>query len=185
MQALGLIETRGFLAAIECADIMLKTAHVKLVERIFTGGGLVTIIVSGDVGAVKAAVETGAEAVGKIGRLLLISRHIIPRPHDAIDNILGQSNAAAERMAEETAPIAANADPEPTSLKNFHKKEIDAFVQRFGLEHSINALGTLPVVKLRNLAREYKNLDIAGRGISKANKELLLQTLAGYYRKGE
>jgi len=185
MQALGLIETRGFLAAIEGADIMLKTAQVKLVERTFTGGGLVTIIITGDVGAVKVAVEAGASAVGKISHSLLISQHVIPRPHDTIDNIVGQANSAEAWETGEVTAIALDEDPAPTSLKNFHKEEIDAFVQRFGLEHSVKALGSLPVVKLRNLAREYKELDIAGRTISKANKELLLQTLAGYYRKGE
>ncbi|WP_252236384.1 BMC domain-containing protein [Clostridium sp. CH2] len=89
MQALGLIETRGLLAAIEGADTMLKSADVSIVEKTYVGGGLVSIAVTGDVGAVKAAVEAGVAAVKKLDSKLLISEHVIPRPHDELDNIIG------------------------------------------------------------------------------------------------
>ncbi|WP_252254310.1 BMC domain-containing protein [Clostridium sp. ZBS12] len=89
MQALGLIETRGLLAAIEGTDTMLKSADVSILEKTYVGGGLVSIAVTGDVGAVKAAVEAGVAAVKKLDSKLLISEHVIPRPHDELDNIIG------------------------------------------------------------------------------------------------
>ena len=82
-QALGLIETVGFVAALEAADAMLKAANVKLTSRNYAGGGLVEVEVKGDVGAVKAAVDTGAEAAKKVGEL--VSVHIIPSPHKELD----------------------------------------------------------------------------------------------------
>lgn len=88
MQALGFIETKGLLAAIESADAMLKAANVSLYDRTFTGGGLVTITVIGDVGAVKASVDAGAAAVMNLGQELLISVHVIPRPHEEVDRMM-------------------------------------------------------------------------------------------------
>ena len=88
MQALGMIETRGTLAAIEAVDVMLKAADVVLSGRTLVGGGLVTVCVSGDVGAVKASVDAGEAAVLHLGKDLLISRHVIPRPDAAIAGIL-------------------------------------------------------------------------------------------------
>ena len=85
-QALGLVETRGLVAAIEAADSMLKAAHVELVGSERIGSGLVTIMVQGDVGAVKAAVEAGASAASKLGEL--IAMHVIPRPHAEVGQIL-------------------------------------------------------------------------------------------------
>jgi ethanolamine utilization protein EutM len=85
-QSLGLIETVGLAAATEAADAMVKAANVELVARQQPGGGLITIIVRGDVGAVQAAVDAGAAAARRIGRV--ISAHVIPRPHDEIENIL-------------------------------------------------------------------------------------------------
>ncbi|AZR72302.1 ethanolamine utilization protein EutM [Anoxybacter fermentans] len=87
LQALGLIETRGLVGAIEAADAMVKAANVNLVKYEKVGGGLVTVMVRGDVGAVKAATEAGAEAAQRIGEL--ISVHVIPRPHDDIEKIVG------------------------------------------------------------------------------------------------
>ena len=88
MQALGFIETKGLLAAIESADAMLKAANVSLYDRTFTGGGLVTITVIGDVGAVKASVDAGAAAVMNLGQELLISVHVLPRPHEEVDRMM-------------------------------------------------------------------------------------------------
>ncbi len=85
-EALGLIETRGLVGSIEAADAMVKAAKVTLIGRERVGGGLVTVMVRGDVGAVKAAVESGAEAVRKVGEL--ISVHVIPRPHEEVESIL-------------------------------------------------------------------------------------------------
>ena len=98
MQALGLIETKGLIAATESADAMLKAAAVNLLEKTYVGGGLVSIAITGDVGAVKAAVEAGGAAVRKIDEKLLISQHIIPRPHEELSSII----VATETEQEET-----------------------------------------------------------------------------------
>ena len=85
-KALGLIETRGMVAAIEAADAMVKAANVRLVNQVRVGAGLITISVEGDVGAVKAAVDAGAAAAARVGTLA--ASHVIPRPHDDIASIL-------------------------------------------------------------------------------------------------
>ncbi|TGE39491.1 BMC domain-containing protein [Desulfosporosinus fructosivorans] len=217
MQALGLIETRGFLPAIECADVMLKTAQVELLGRTFVGGGLVTIAVTGDVGAVKAAVEAGVTAVKKIGDLLVVSQHVIPRPHPEIESMIVVREISVEEQPrsapqQEKSSILPGSAPttnlnepiakqDPTTgteapmttlestkseqimLSQIRKEEVDALVEELGLEKSVDILKSLSVVKLRNLAREYKDLGVAGRAISKANKEMLIQKLKGYYER--
>lgn len=85
-QALGMIETRGLVAAIEAADAMLKAANVELVGTEKIGSGLVSVMVRGDVGAVKAAVEAGADSVSRLGEL--VATHVIPRPHADVEKIL-------------------------------------------------------------------------------------------------
>ena len=84
--ALGMVETRGLVAAIEAADAMVKAANVQLVGKEQVGGGLVTVMVRGDVGAVKAATDAGAAAAEKVGEL--VSVHVIPRPHAEVDSVL-------------------------------------------------------------------------------------------------
>ncbi|NSL52145.1 BMC domain-containing protein [Anoxybacillus flavithermus] len=85
-ESLGIIETKGLTAAIEAADQMLKAANVEIVGTEKIGSGLVSVIVKGDVGAVKAATEVGAEAAQRIGELVAV--HVIPRPHQDIQKIL-------------------------------------------------------------------------------------------------
>ena len=85
-QALGLVETRGLVGAIEAADAMVKAANVQLVGKEKIGSGLVTVMVRGDVGAVKASVDAGAAAAKRVGELCSV--HVIPRPHDDVEKIL-------------------------------------------------------------------------------------------------
>ena len=85
-EALGMVETRGLVAAIEAADTMLKAANVVLVGTEKIGSGLVSVMVRGDVGAVKSAVESGAESAGRLGEL--VATHVIPRPHEDVEKIL-------------------------------------------------------------------------------------------------
>ncbi len=85
-QALGLIETKGFVGAVEAADAMTKSANVSLVGAEKIGAGFVTVLVRGDVGAVKAAVDAGAAAASRVGEL--VSQHVIPRPHGDVEKIL-------------------------------------------------------------------------------------------------
>lgn len=88
MQALGMIETKGLVGSIEAADAMVKAANVTLIGKEHVGGGLVTVMVRGDVGAVKAAVDAGSAAAERVGEL--ISVHVIPRPHSEVEAILPQ-----------------------------------------------------------------------------------------------
>jgi ethanolamine utilization protein EutM len=90
-QALGMIETKGLVAAIEAADAMVKAANVTLTGKVHVGGGLVSVFVRGDVGAVKAATDAGAAASGRIGDL--VSVHVIPRPHGEVEGILPKIGA--------------------------------------------------------------------------------------------
>ena len=98
MIALGMVETKGLIGAIEAADAMVKAANVRLIGKEYIGGGYVTVMVRGDVGAVKAATDAGAAAAKRVGEL--VSVHIIPRPHSDVEAILpnvgGQSGSKAK-----------------------------------------------------------------------------------------
>ena len=85
-EALGMIETRGLIGSIEAADAMVKAANVYLIGKVHVGGGLVTVMVRGDVGAVKSAVEAGSTSASRLGEL--IATHVIPRPHGDVEKIL-------------------------------------------------------------------------------------------------
>ena len=93
--ALGMIETRGLIGAIEAADAMVKTANVLLIGKEYIGAGYVTVLARGDVGAVKAATDAGAAAARRVGEL--ISVHVIPRPHADVERVLPKAGAAAAK----------------------------------------------------------------------------------------
>jgi len=224
MQALGLIETKGLLASIEAADTMVKSADVSIIEKTYVGGGLVTIAVTGDVGAVKAAIEAGVAAVKNLNEEALVSEHVIPRPHEELESIIGSKSSVEIQEAlvsdekveepeeiQETQQIQDAEDLEVVeeiqeteeveeiqnsdaldndldklhkgSLENLHKDDVDILVIKDGIEKTILILSKLKVVKLRNLAREYKDFGITGRVISKAGKNQLLAKFKLYYEK--
>ena len=80
--SIGMVETKGYVGSVEASDAMVKAANVSLVRQIQIGGGLVTVVVKGDIGSVKAAVDAGAKAAAKVGEL--VSSHIIARPHEEL-----------------------------------------------------------------------------------------------------
>lgn len=92
--ALGMVETKGLVGSIEAADAMVKAANVSLIGKTHVGGGLVTVMVRGDVGAVKAATDAGAAAAQRVGEL--VSVHVIPRPHEELESILPHLNTDLE-----------------------------------------------------------------------------------------
>src|SRR5689334_822106 len=96
MEALGLIETKGLVGAIEAADAMVKTANVILVGKEYIGAGFVTVTVRGDVGAVKAATDAGAAAARRVGELVAV--HVIPRPHEEVEKILPGAPKAKQNL---------------------------------------------------------------------------------------
>lgn len=190
MQALGFIETKGLIAAIESADAMLKASNVKLLEKQYVGGGLVYISVTGDVGAVKAAVEAGQAVVKQIDENLLISHHVIPRPHGEVQNIIltekkeftGEIEIQEEKNEDieiDKIIIETKEDINQGSIKG--KESLDKAVLDYGIEKIIQVLNSFKVVRLRNLARQYKEFGIMGRGISKADKKMLIEEFRKYY----
>lgn len=93
-EALGMVETKGLVGAVEAADAMVKSANVQLIGKEQIGAGYVTVMVRGDVGAVKAATDAGASAASRVGEL--VSVHVIPRPHGDVEKILPGQGAHAE-----------------------------------------------------------------------------------------
>ena len=118
LQALGMIETKGLVGSIEAADAMVKAANVHLIGKVHVGGGLVTVMVRGDVGAVKAAVDAGAAAASRVGEL--ISTHVIPRPHGDVEYILPTldgSNQYASRGRARSFPGRTKIPPAKTGFE--------------------------------------------------------------------
>lgn len=204
MQALGMIETKGLVGAVEAADAMVKAANVRLIGKELVGGGLVTVMIQGDVGAVKAATDAGAAAAQRVGEL--ISVHVIPRPHEELDSLIGGSEppkgndkrtadlkqpeiipeAAAELIEENIEEPSTEAQKTVAAVEEageIHKAVLDKAVRESGPESAIEMLNKLTVVKLRNLAREYKDFGIAGRKVSKADKQTIISEFRRYFVK--
>lgn len=128
MKALGMIETRGLVAAIEAADAMVKAANVTLTCKEHVGGGLVTVMVRGDVGAVKAATDAGAAAAERVGEL--ISVHVIPRPHEELEFLFREPDPVTpndppeeETAVEDTEQTAVTEIPEETNSEEEKEPE--------------------------------------------------------------
>lgn len=140
MYALGLIETRGLVTAIEAADVMVKSSDVSIIEKTYIGGGLVTIAVTGDVSAVKSAVEAGGAAVRKINEKALISEHVIPRPHEELEGIIG-TNASKEPLEILSSSNEENLEKleEVLEKKEEIKKEAEKHIEEFeGKDHKVD-----------------------------------------------
>lgn len=201
MQALGFIETQGLVAAIEAADSMLKAADVRLAEKTKVGSGLITVTVTGDVAAVKAAVDAGVAAANRIQDASVVSCHVIPRPHDEIANIMDLGEKPAQETAleepvflEQTEDQKEEIDDRVTEQEETLEQEEIEEVQEVimnrefldkllaeGKDQVEKALETMKVTELRLLARDYPELSIAGRQISKANKHQLLKEFKKYF----
>ncbi|MFR3729635.1 BMC domain-containing protein [Lacrimispora sp.] len=193
MQALGFIETKGVLAAIEAADAMLKAADVSLVEKTKVGGGLISVTVTGDVAAVQAAVDAGAAAVERIAGATLITRHVIPRPHEELAAVIGEGTPdepedgpVPESQEKPSVPVTEEAPACETETVDIIKREtVDVWIKQNGAEETMKILEDMKVTELRTLAREYPEFSIAGREISKANKTLLLEEFGKYYGQND
>jgi microcompartment protein CcmL/EutN len=117
MKALGFIETMGLLPAIEAADAMLKAAEVRLVDKSLASGGLVTVTVTGEVAAVKAAVDAAAAAVGRIQGARLVARHVIARPDDELEKLLPAKKAPEKTLARAEAAAPARMEAESPGIQ--------------------------------------------------------------------
>lgn len=185
MNALGMIETRGLVASIEAADAKVKAASVTLISKTHVGGGLVTVMVEGDVGAVKAATDAGAAAAERVGEL--ISVHVIPRPAADVAHILDRR--PEPKPEPEPEPPAPEPEPEPEvpepeSEEAAHTEEMkeeqpeEAHAEKMDLsELTPEALGKMTVAKLRIVARELGTTGMSRRDIRFAKKEDLIERI--------
>lgn len=199
MQALGFIETKGLLTAIEAADAMLKAADVSLLEKTKVGGGLISVTVTGDVAAVKAAVDAGAAAVERIDVKALITRHVIPRPHEELVAVIGGGTpdepddepvpAPVQEPEIQAEPLVAVTEEESSreteTVDTINRETVDTWMKQDGFSETMKILEDMKVTELRTLAREYPEFSIAGREISKANKTLLLEEFGKYYGQND
>jgi len=158
--ALGLIETAGLVAAIEACDAAAKAAEVTIESAEVTDGTLVTIKFEGELGAVQAAAEAGAQAASRVGEL--VSVHVIPRPDDGLDMILPPGAFISKYR-----PVAPTDAPTP-------KKPADP--ERF-FEITDERLAEMTVVELRQFARKLPKLGLKGREISHASKTRLIEEI--------
>ena len=120
-QAIGMIETKGLVGAIEAADAMVKAARVTFLGRQKVKGGLVAVMVAGDVGAVKAAVDAGSAACQRVG--ILVSAHVIPRPHDDIDLMIPGTPEPEKSIKEKTKAPKKAAPKKKTRKKMMISKK--------------------------------------------------------------
>lgn len=171
--ALGMVETRGLIGAIEAGDVMVKTANVQLVDTEYIKNGFVTVKCIGEVAAVKAAVDAASAAAQRVGNL--ITTHVIPRPAEEIEMILRKPQPAPKATAApakeeepKTSKVPAKKTPETPDMFSAPAKGDDEYLAQ---------LETMTVPQLRTLARGVGGLNIFGREISKANKELLISEL--------
>jgi len=211
MTALGLIETKGLLAAVEGADAMLKAADVRLLERNLVGGGLVTITVAGEVSAVSASVEAAVAAIGRIDGTALVSGHVIARPDAEIATILalhpatGAAQAAVCRASAEPCGKAAVQATAGTSVETTAGMSVETSVETpvkaiapakggksagKGSEaaparHEISQLKKMNVGRLRQVARSLKGISLTADELTTAAKKDLIDAIINAYRQIE
>lgn len=211
MQALGFIETRGLIAAIEGADAMLKAAEVRLVERTFVKGGIVTITVTGDVAACRASVDAAASAVARMGGTIL-STHVIPRPHESLDgSMIGSVDPVWEQEEientedkleeafeeepetadEETSkeePEAAGEEkpdqnPESEAKKaGANRAYVESTVETDGIDKAISVLKRSRTAEIKEmLLGEYPETSLNSESAANMTKREMLDWLKDFY----
>lgn len=205
-RALGLIETYGYVAAVEALDSALKAANVQLIGCEMVKGGIVTIEIGGDVGSVKASVDAAATAAGRIGRVL--STHVIPRPSGEVEKILPNEFKKAEgdrtEMKTEDEPQSAPQinmyNEQTTPASNIYSEQIpeavnvdDEKAQPDETEKIIEPLESeiktreelkgMKTVELRNLARHLNGISIDRKDIKFSKKQELIDAILESYKK--
>ncbi|MBC8043285.1 MAG: BMC domain-containing protein [Rhizobacter sp.] len=171
--ALGLIETRGLVAAIEAADAAVKAADVKLISKDRVDAGLVTIKLVGEIAAVQSAVDAGAAAAKRIG--MLVGAHIIPRPDPELNETLIYIEIdSRKKKAVASNPVPANDDAANGDTSHSDTANGDGNVQ---ITFEAAALSAMTVEDLRRMARKIDALPIQGREISRASKDELIAAI--------
>ena len=182
MKALGMIELYGYLAAVEALDSALKAANVSSLGATKVGGGLVTVMVEGDVGAVKASMDAAASAAERVGTV--ISVHVIPRPHESIGEMLTPPTPPAPEPEPEEIP---EPDPEPIQET---AAPVAAATDNVVVEepvkseaYSIEMLESMTVPMLRSLARELQIDNMTREQIRFGKKTELIQKITEFTRR--
>lgn len=182
MSALGFIETKGLIAAIESADAMLKSADVRLLEKTQVGAGLVTITVTGEVSAVNASIDAAIAAVKQIKGATLISGHVIARPDAELEKIMIIKSKPGKAVEPRKIP-----EPEkPGKPENIAKPEKASPVKEDALKVMAKPqLKKMNVSKLRQIARGFDGFPIAREKIKFARKKELIEAIMNSYKQEE
>lgn len=196
MNALGFIETTGLIAAIEAADVMVKSANVSLVKKEYVGKGLVTVVIEGDVGAVSCAIDAGVEAVKTLGNELF-AYNVIPSPAQELSIFVDEKEENIEENLDivESVPastkenIISNSEENISSEKDIedididlytinNKEDLDRLVEKYGIETCTNMLEKLANRQLKKIIGEHDE-NIA---LNKANKKQLISLIEEFYK---
>ena len=196
MNALGFIETTGLIAAIEAADVMVKSANVSLVKKEYVGKGLVTVVIEGDVGAVSCAIDAGVEAVKTLGNELF-AYNVIPSPAQELSIFVNEKEENIEENLDIVESISAstkeniisNSEEQISSEKDIEDKDIDLYtinnkedldrlVEKYGIETCTNMLEKLANRQLKKIIGEHDE-NIA---LNKANKKQLISLIEEFYK---
>lgn len=193
LNALGMIETRGLVSAVEAADAAVKAADVKLIGYQRVKGGLIMVAVTGDVAAVQAAIHAGAAAASKVGQV--ISQHVIPRPIEDlkimfVDNVFKPDPPDPGQGDPPQGPVPSTninemEGPSPKETSSHAPKKQGETDEQKEKPLTMEALKAMSVMELRRLARKTPGLTIRGRQISRANKKQLLSEFSRVMEKGE
>ena len=185
MMALGLVETKGLLAAIEGADAMLKAADVSLLEKNLASGGLVTITIAGEVSAVRASVDAAVAAIGRIKGASLVSEHVIARPDEELTRILLLEPDDEDGSAEEPAPCLPDAfAPAPEAGGADQAPEHPAEeAPDTPVRHSLAQLKSMSVTRLRHVAQTLSGLSLSREKIASADKKSLIEAIVNAYNQ--
>lgn len=202
MQAIGILETFGMVAAVEGADTMLKTSNVTILGKAYSGDGLLSVAVTGDVSAVTSAVEAGSTAVRVLGESHLVARHVIPKPNETIVDInfplfveedtfqtenTGNTDNNENIENNENVDNNKNIDSDSNAVKDqtfieLNRNNTDEIFRNEGLDGVMKFISKLGVIKLRKLARKYEDFELKGREISKATKKEMIREFKTYYQ---
>ena len=179
MKALGMIELYGYLAAVEALDSALKAANVSSLGATKVGGGLVTVMVEGDVGAVKASMDAAASAAERVGEV--ISVHVIPRPHESVGEMLKPSTPPAPEKSSDSDP---EPEPEAEPVPEVSETPIAEVSDNAVIEEPVKAesyteemLEKMSVSKLRTIARELQVDNMTREQIRFGKKTELIQNI--------
>lgn len=175
--ALGLVETRGLVGAIEAADTMVKTANVVLIGKERTDPAMITVKIVGDTAAVRSAVEAGAAAAQRVGQL--VSKHVIPRPAEGMEELIFAKGARTRGEVEDLLGLEEQDEDLDESEEEAVEEEPYEMPQGLTPDQQkyFEHLNQMTVHELRSYARKAEGLSIFGRQISRANKKQLLEEL--------